>query len=324
MKKQWVETLFNCMKLICAALLAMGIAQLLRLEFVASAGVISLLTIMPTKKETFKTAGIRFLAFAVAMVLAWVCYSLAGFHIVAFALFLIVFIPVCQFCNWNYAMTICSVVASHFLILGDMSVANIMNEVLIFTIGVAMGMLANLHLRKDVSYIERLKDETDAEMKNILAGMAEHILDEDFTDYNGELLHQLRKSIRHAKNIADRNYNNQFGTTDIYDIEYIRMRDKQCMVVHEMYKIVRHIHTTPSTAHEISDFLKYMSETYHKDNDGKLTMEKFKALDMGMKSKPLPVERKEFEDRAMLFNLLRKIEEFVALKIEFSEKFTNR
>lgn len=305
-------------------MLSMGIAQLLHLEFVASAGVISLLTIMPTKKETFKTAGIRFLAFMVALVLAFACYTLVGFNIKAFAVFLIFFILICQLCKWNYALTICSVIASHFLILGDMSFEHVMNEVLIFTIGVGMGMLANLHLRKDVHYIERLKDETDAEMKSILAGMAEHILDEDFTDYNGELLHQLRKSIRHAKNVADMNYNNQFKTTDIYDIEYIRMRDKQCMVIHEMYKIVRHIHTTPSTAHEISDFLKYMSETYHKENDGKLTLEKFKEMDLGMKSKPLPVERKEFEDRAMLFNLLRKIEEFVTLKIEFSEKFQSK
>lgn len=65
-----------------------------------------------------------------------------------------------------------------------------------------------------------------------------------------------------------------------------------------------------------------MSETYHKDNDGKLTLEKFKEMDMEMKSRPLPVERKEFEDRAMLFSLMRKIEEFVLLKIEFSEKFS--
>lgn len=321
MKKPWVETVLNCVKLICAALLSIGIAELLHLEFVASAGVISLLTIMPTKKETFKTAGIRFLAFAVALILAFGCYFLIGFNIKAFVLFLIVFIPVCQLCKWSYALTICSVIVSHFIILGDMSIPHVINEILIFSIGVGMGVIANLHLRKDVDYIEQLKDETDAEMKSILGRMAEHIMDEDFTDYNGELLHQLRKSIRHAKNVADRNYNNQFGTTDIYDIEYIRMRDKQCMVIHEMYKIVRHIHTTPSTAHIISDFLKYMSETYHKDNDGSVTMEKFRQMDLEMKSRPLPVERKEFEDRAMLYNLMRKIEEFVSLKMEFSQKY---
>ncbi len=323
MKAPWIETFLNCLKMICAALISICIAELLHLEFAASAGVISLLTIMPTKKETLKTAGIRFLAFGVAMVIAFGCYSLAGYSIWTFAVFLVVFIPVCQLCKWSYALTICSVIMSHFILLGDMSIPHIINEILIFGIGVGMGVIANLHLRKDVDYIEQLKDETDAEMKSILAGMAEHIMDEDFTDYNGELLHQLRKSIRNAKNVADRNYNNQFGTTDIYDIEYIRMRDKQCMVIHEMYKIVRHIETTPSTAHLISDFLKYMSETYHKDNDGKLTLEKFREMDKEMKSRPLPVARKEFEDRAMLFNLMRKIEEFVTLKIEFSEKFAN-
>lgn len=322
MKKPWLETLFTCIKLICAALLAMAIAYLLDLEFVASAGVIALLTIMPTKKETIKTAAIRFLAFLLALVLALVCFSLVGFHIQAFALFLVIFIPICQLFKWNYALTICSVIVSHFLILGDMSLPNIWNEVMIFIIGVGMGVIANLHLRKDVSYIERLKDETDAEMKSILSGMAVHILDAENTDYNGELLHELRKSIRKAKNVADRNYNNQFKTTDIYDIEYIRMRDKQCMVIHEMYKMVRHIDTTPNTAHLISEYLKYLSETYHKDNDGKITLEKFKEMDLKMKAQPLPVERKEFENRAMLFSLMRKIEEFVLLKIEFSEKFS--
>lgn len=324
MKARWIEILFNCVKLICAALLSICIAQLLHLEFVASAGVISLLTIMPTKKETLTTAGIRFLAFAVALVIAFGCYSLMGYNIAAFAVFLIVFIPVCQLFKWSYALTICSMIISHFLVLGDMSIEHVLNEILIFSIGVGMGVIANLHLRKDVNYIEQLKDETDAEMKSILAGMAEHILDAENTDYNGELLYQLRKSIRHAKNVADRNYNNQFRTTDIYDIEYIRMRDKQCMVIHEMYKIVRHIETTPSTAHLISNFLKYMSETYHKENDGKLTLEKFKEMDKEMKSRPLPAERKEFEDRAMLFSLMRKIEEFVILKIEFSEKFGDK
>ena len=36
-----------------------------------------------------------------------------------------------------------------------------------------------------------------------------------------------------------------------------------------------------------------------------------------MKSTPLPVERNEFEDRARLFMLLRRIEEFLMIKKEF-------
>lgn len=321
MRTRGKEILINSLKIISASLIAISLAMLLHLEFAVSAGIVAILTIMPTKKETIKTATGRLFAFAVALVIAFACYTLIGFHIWAFVVFLVIYIIVCQIFGWYNALTVCAMIMSHFLTFGDMGMKHILNEVLIFVLGVGMGVLANLHLRKDVNYIEQLKDETDAQIKKILARMSERILDKDLSDYNGECLHELRKSIRHAKNVADRNYNNQFRTTDVYDIEYIRMRDKQCMVLHEMYKIVRHIETTPNTAHLISDFLKYMAETYHKDNDGKVTLEKFREMDKEMKSRPLPVERKEFEDRAMLFGLMRKIEEFVLLKIEFSEKF---
>lgn len=321
MRTRGKEILINSLKIISASLIAISLAMLLHLEFAVSAGIVAILTIMPTKKETIKTAAGRLFAFAVALVIAFACYTLIGFHISAFVVFLVIYIIVCQIFGWYNALTVCAMIMSHFLTFGDMGMKHILNEVLIFVLGVGMGVLANLHLRKDVNYIEQLKDETDAQIKKILVRMSERILDKDLSDYNGECLHELRKSIRHAKNVADRNYNNQFRTTDVYDIEYIRMRDKQCMVLHEMYKIVRHIETTPNTAHLISDFLKYMAETYHKDNDGKVTLEKFREMDKEMKSRPLPVERKEFEDRAMLFGLMRKIEEFVLLKIEFSEKF---
>lgn len=321
MRTRGKEILINSLKIISASLIAISLAMLLHLEFAVSAGIVAILTIMPTKKETIKTAAGRLFAFAVALVIAFACYTLIGFHIWAFVVFLVIYIIVCQIFGWYNALTVCAMIMSHFLTFGDMGMKHILNEVLIFVLGVGMGVLANLHLRKDVNYIEQLKDETDAQIKKILARMSERILDKDLSDYNGECLHELRKSIRHAKNVADRNYNNQFRTTDVYDIEYIRMRDKQCMVLHEMYKIVRHIETTPNTAHLISDFLKYMAETYHKDNDGKVTLEKFREMDKEVKSRPLPVERKEFEDRAMLFGLMRKIEEFVLLKIEFSEKF---
>lgn len=321
MRTRGKEILISSLKIISASLIAISLAMLLHLEFAVSAGIVAILTIMPTKKETIKTAAGRLFAFAVALVIAFACYTLIGFHIWAFVVFLVIYIIVCQIFGWYNALTVCAMIMSHFLTFGDMGMKHILNEVLIFVLGVGMGVLANLHLRKDVNYIEQLKDETDAQIKKILARMSERILDKDLSDYNGECLHELRKSIRHAKNVADRNYNNQFRTTDVYDIEYIRMRDKQCMVLHEMYKIVRHIETTPNTAHLISDFLKYMAETYHKDNDGKVTLEKFREMDKEMKSRPLPVERKEFEDRAMLFGLMRKIEEFVLLKIEFSEKF---
>ena len=62
-----------------------------------------------------------------------------------------------------------------------------------------------------------------------------------------------------------------------------------------------------------------MSEVFEKGNDGRALMKEFLQMDECMKSKPLPVERKEFEDRARLFALMRDIEEFIGIKVEFAE-----
>ena len=162
---------------------------------------------------------------------------------------------------------------------------------------------------------------TDEQIIRILSRMSERILSQDKSDYNGECFASLKTQIQRAKNVAEENFNNQFGSGDIYDMEYIKMREEQIQVLYEMYKNVRAIHTIPATAETISVFLREMSEVYHRNNTGKDLMEQFLELDASMKSQPLPVERNEFEDRAKLFGLLRSIEEFIQIKKDFAKKY---
>lgn len=314
-----MKEIFTTLKTAGAAIAAILLAQLAGLEFAVSAGIVAILTIQPTKKETLRTALGRLVAFGSAILIAAVCFGLMGYTMAAFLVYLVVFILVCQIFRWHSAMAMNSVLISHFLTLGSMGPEALENEVLLFVIGVGVGILANLHLHKNVDYIEELKAEADAQIKRILSRMSERILDHDMADYNGECFVKLRDSLRRARNVAEENYNNQFGSGDVYDMEYIRMRDRQCRVLYEMYKSVRTIETTPITAAQISDFLKEMSEVYHKDNTGRELLQHFEQMDAGMKRQPLPTGRKEFEDRARLFGLLRNIEEFLRIKIEFSE-----
>ena len=68
----------------------------------------------------------------------------------------------------------------------------------------------------------------------------------------------------------------------------------------------------------ISDFFEKMAGEFHRENDGVALMEAFKEMDAYMKKQPLPMQRQEFEDRARLFIMMRYIEEFIAIKMEFS------
>lgn len=300
--------------------MAIIIATVLELDYAVSAGIVAILSIQPTKRETVRTAMGRLLAFFCALFVASVCYRLLAYTLWGFGVYLLIYIFICQIFGWHSSMAVNSVLISHFLTAGNMDINTIFNECGIFFIGVSIGILANMHLHKNVDYIEELKENTDNQIRKILHRMSERILDNDISDYNGDCFLILWDSIRKAKNVAEENYNNQLRKRDIYDKEYIGMREMQCQVLYEMYKNVRQIHTTPITAKKISDFLENVSNVYCKTNTGKELLEKFKELDAGMKNQALPTKRVEFEDRARLFSLLRYIEEFLLIKVKFAEK----
>ena len=310
--------LVSSFKIVFASIAAIMAAQLLHLEFAISAGIVAILTIQPTKRETIHTALGRLYAFAAAIGIAFVCFRTLGVTLQAYFAYLIIFIWVCQIFKWYSAMAMNSVLISHFVTFGVMNTETVANEIFIFMIGVSAGILANMHLRKRTDYAEQLMQEMDTQIVKILSRMSERILDKDISDYNGACFQVLAQQMEFARKVAEENYNNQFNPDDTFELEYIAMRDKQRMVLYEMYKNVRSLHTTPVTAKRISDFLRDMSEVFEKGNNGNELLQEFLQMDVWMKSKPLPVERKEFEDRARLFCLMRNMEEFIRIKVEFA------
>ena len=324
--KQYINKtkILNTCKIGLAAILAILLAQVLQLTFAVSAGIVAILSVAPTKKETIGTAIGRFFAFLVALVIAFGCFELIGYGTEAFFLYLILFIFVCQCFGWNHAMAMDSVLISHFLSFQTMNVKTVGNEVLIFIIGVGFGILANLHLHKNTDYVEQMKTETDQQIKLALHRMSERILNQNLADYDGSCFVKMEASLQRAKNIARENFMNQFGSSDRWDIEYIAMRERQIHVLSNMYQCVSTLHTRPITAKRISDFLEKMSCTYHRDNSVEELLEDFYQIDEEMKKSPLPVKREEFEDRAQLYTLMRQIEEFLLIKNEFAKKCSGK
>ena len=307
----------NTIKISAAAILAIVCAQALKLDFAVSAGIVAILSVQPTKKETLRTALARLLAFAVALVISIALFNLLGFTIPVFFIYLVIFILVCQWRKWISAMAMDSVLISHFLSFGKTGTAEIKNEVLLFALGVGFGILVNLILHKKTDYIEELKNQTDGQIKQALHRMALRIQNPDLADYDGSCFTSLNKSLFTAQKQAEENYNNQFTKKDTFDSRYLEMREKQTKILYEMFKAVRDLGTVPSTATLLSDFLGKVSNEYHKDNDVKALLKELALIHDKMKSLPLPQTRTEFEDRANLFILMERLKEFLQIKHDF-------
>ncbi len=321
-KQAVISKTLTCIKISLAAILAIILANAIRLDFSVSAGIVAILSVQPTKKETVKTATVRFLAFISAMIISFLCYRFLGFTYTAFFVYLVAFIILCQVFGWYSAMAPDSVLISHFLTLQAFGLGEIRNECLLFIIGVGFGGFSNIFLHKEVDVIERLKTESDNLIKQVLFRMSERILNVQLADYDGSCFTTLEKSLYTAKKQAERNFNNQFGKKDTYDTEYIQMREQQTRILRQMFGTLKNITTVPFTAEIIAEFFAKVSVQYHRDNDVQDLLRELDDIRTEMKKQQLPVERGEFEDRAYLFMLLNQLHDFLAIKNTFALSHT--
>lgn len=299
----------NSVKMIFAAIFSIFVAQLFNLDFAISAGIVAILTIQPSKRETFSTAIARFYGFVIAIVISFICFKIFGITTLGFFVYLAIYVFICQKFRWYSAIAMNSVLISHFLSIGVMNFQTIVNESLIFLIGVLFGILVNLHLHKNTKEMNRLKNLLTEQVQKIINRMSQRIIDQNLQNYDGKCFIQLNKDFYLAKEIADVNYKNQLKKDDS-EIKYLENLGNQIGILYEMYKRVKNIKTQPSTAKIISDFLQKVSLEYPIQNN-ELLLNEFNELWNEMKNRPLPQTRQEFEDRAELFTLLELIEEFL-------------
>lgn len=302
--------------MIFAGISSICVASLFNLDFAVSAGIVAMLSIMPSKKETFHTAFSRLAGFLTALFISFLCFKMFGITLTAYFIYLVFYIFICQYFKWFSSIVMNSVLISHFLTFGKMDISTVLNEIFIFLIGVTFGILVNLHLHKKQFQIDKLKTRLDDEIKNVLNRMAQRITDDKVQNYDGSCFENIHEILFEAKSLAFENSKNQFKP-EFFDLNYINMRENQIQILYEMYKRVKNIHTPPFTAKMISDFLEKTAREYHIQNDCSSLLHELDIIKMQMKEKPLPQTREEFESRAELYTLLQLITEFLNLKNSF-------
>lgn len=314
MRKINKDTCFNGGKITVAAILAILFSNLLKLQFAPTAGIITILSIQKTKKETFRTAGRRTLAFLIALVLAALCFGLLGFQVWAFALYLLLFSMICLYFGWTEAIAMDSVLITHFLTQQTMDLPLLINEMLLFFIGTIFGVFANLYLKRKKEEFEVLADKVDTEICGILKRMSKRLLDLDKSSYNGKCFLSMEEFVAQAKESAYRNYNNQLLGADYKEIDYIKMREQQIEVLKHIYESIKMVQSIPSQTKKIAALMVEIEAGYHKENTVEGFLQELEQLFREMEQEPLPKDREEFEARAVLFYIMKQLEEFLMLK----------
>ena len=160
-----LSDLFNAAKIALSCVISSLIASCLGLKYSMTAGLITVLSIQDTKKETVFTALKRLGAYFAAMIISVCCFRLMGYNIYAFGAYIFIFVIVCLKLQWKSAIVPISVLVTHLLGEHSTDIRLILNEFLIFVIGAGIGILVNLHLRRSRLRMQAKRQLLDDEIR---------------------------------------------------------------------------------------------------------------------------------------------------------------
>ena len=81
------------------------------------------------------------------------------------------------------------------------------------------------------------------------------------------------------------------------------------------------IRMLPEQTTKVADFFCEIETQYHRENDVADLLKQLEEMLNDMKNEKLPSNRDEFEARAVLFYILKQLDEFLMLKNSFVTKY---
>lgn len=302
-----------------SAAASMMIAAALGLLNPASAGIISVLSVTPTKKTSLFTGIYRLFSLALATGIAFICFSLFGFTPWAFGIYLLLFIPAAVALNLSDGIVVSSVLVTHYLIEKSLSWSLIGNEFLLMIIGVGMALLLNMYMPDVEKRLKEDQEAIEAVFRKILHDMAMYLNENQKERMLFERCNELKTLINEGQDWAKNHAENQLLSQDNYYLDYFTMRKMQSSILKDMLRLLEQVIVEVDQAKSIKELLVYTSQTFAEANDGKDILDKIGQVYEDYRKSPLPQTREEFENRAKLFQFLQLFYSFIETKKEFAE-----
>ncbi|MBA4687214.1 MAG: aromatic acid exporter family protein [Candidatus Galacturonibacter soehngenii] len=302
--------------------LAIILANFFSLAYSPSAGIITLLTIQDTTKETITISFKRLLAFCIATVLSFGIFQMLGFTPVSFGVFLLFFVWICYHFKLQDAIAMNAVLTTHFLIEQNMSFSLIGNELFLLIIGAGIGTLLNLYMPSKIKQIRDTQATLEADIRSILSHISDQIKNASKMDVTPECFTSLDAHIQTGIKHAYTNMNNTFSQENQYFLSYMQMRKQQYQVLKNIYDKILSLEHIPSQANDIANFINHIALSLNETNNANSLLMECNSLFEMFQSSELPVSRQEFESRAVLYMILKDFEYFLRIKQDFAMSLT--
>lgn len=309
---------YRTLKTAFGATISVAIAQILQLDFFASAGILTVLCIQKTRRRSIHDSWEKFLACVLGMVFAVILFEIIGYHAISIGIFLLLFIPITLLLKIQGGIVTSTVIMFHIYTVADLSVPLLLNELALITIGIGMALLMNTYMPSQENRLEEMQQKIEEYYALIFREFAYFVRYGD-NNWDGKEITQSAELLQNAKNEALQNLENQILRYEDVYYHYFKMREKQLDIIERMMPLLTSIDQHVEQADMLADFIEEISEGVHPENTAYIYIEKLEYLQKTYKDMRLPKTREEFETRSALAHLVKELEQYLMIKQQFRQ-----
>lgn len=310
-------------KLIFATVLAIYLATALGLSYATAAGIIAILSVLDTRKSSFKMARNRLFSTLLALTIAVLTFALFGFGIWTLGIYLALYVPLAYRFNWEAGIAPSTVLVTHLLLEQDISLIFLGNELTLFLIGAGLALLFNLYMPSQEKKIQSYHDQVEDLLKQILLRFEAFLLNGDGRN-EAELITQLDQTLEEALKVVYLDRHNQLFQQTNYQVHYFEMRAAQNKILRTMAGNINKCLLEGRENVILSSLFERAAQQLSRENSAKELLLDIELFHATFRERPLPQTREEFETRATLFQLLHDMEAFIRLKVDFYEVYKDQ
>lgn len=308
-------------------------ARSLGLDSDTSAAVITLLSILNTRRDTLLMAKKRFLAFFCASLAAWVAFPLLGYSVLSLGLYLLLLGLLCQSLQVMEGYSMSTVLMLHIWKSHSFTLPQFLNELALMAIGILMAVLMNLYMPSRIAHIRHAQSKIEEHMRDsllYLAGRLQsfcHASDpaarekaarpEEGSPFDA-LQELLEQALLYARYTEDNGLFRNMG----YYTRYVRMRMDQADLIRRIDRIFGRLDGCYLQTRMTASFMEEIAKSLHEPDNARELLDSLALLRNRFRMQPLPETRQEFESRAVLYEMVNDLQELLFLKHRFAQSLS--
>ena len=317
-----MRLLNTAIKMSLVGVLASLVARFLSLDYWLTAGVLAILSIHLTKKDSLVISIRRVVDSIFGIMLATLMFIAFGYNFVVYSVFVFIFAYASWVLKVNEGIVPALVLVTHLLIHGEFSMILIGNELALLFISVGIALIFNL------IYPTQSEKELDNHVLSIDQLLRDHLFmlslllkDPDYNDEYYRHYAAVDRKISDTIDIVELVDKDLLFYNDHSYLAYLHMRKEQSSYIRHMYQQALKIKKIHPNALKIAEFVKELSNDIGVYNQAIYQLRKLDQLQQVFKEAPLPQTRDEFEIRAKLYQILNEVESLLEVKVHFHHQY---